>query len=529
MQIGRRVPSLAYFLQIGYNSNVMDTKKIHKIIFALVIITAMSGLVGCGESAVANSGENIIETETTMSLDEVVELPEITDLAEVFEVILQGVSKEYIAGYAVDENFLMWLAADKGEQAMRQLAWSVLDGEMDVNNWYEITGESIHVLWLRYCDETGFQSYQLENVLWMECASPEETVISFTGDFNFAEDWYTMEMYEEKQNGIYDCITPDVMQILQDSDVLFMNNEFVYSDSDEALPGKAYTFRADLDRVELLTELGADIVSLGNNHTYDYGEEGLMDTMEVLEEAGIAYVGAGENIDDASKIVYVVANGKKIAFVAATEIERTKQYTKEATETEAGVLKTRNPQRFISVIEQAAQASDYVIAVPHWGTEGALYADASQKRQANLYAEAGADVIIGGHPHRLQGVAYYGETPVAYSLGNFWFSNGTLYTTVAQVVIQADGELQFRFLPCEQKDLTTNLITDKTEKDEFYHYLAKISSNVAIDAEGNVYNKKELSEDDDREFLYDSAVSTTSVIGGRDNEGFNIDIVGNRK
>lgn len=481
------------------------------------------------QNITGGSDIDVQDTENVMIGSEAIELPEIADLEAEFQAILQGSSKEYIAGYAMDENFLMWLAADCGEEVVRQLAWNVLDREMDVNDWYELTGESIHVLWLRYCDDTGFQSYQTENVLWMECDSPEETVISFTGDFNFAEDWYTMEVYKQKPNGLSDCITPDLMGILQNSDVLFMNNEFVYSDCDDALPGKAYTFRADLDRISLLQELGADIVSLGNNHTYDYGEEGLLDTMEVLEEAGIAYVGAGENIEDAGKIVYVVANGKKIAFVAATEIERSTQYTKEATATEAGVLKTRNPQRFINVIKQAANTSDYVIAVPHWGTEGTLYADASQKRQANLYAEAGADVIIGGHPHRLQGIAYYGETPVAYSLGNFWFSNGTLYTTVAQVVIQADGELQFRFLPCEQKDLTTGLLTDKTEKDEFYHYLAKISSNVVIDEEGNVYNKKELSGDDSREFPYDSTTSTTPVIGSRDNDGFSIDIVGNRK
>lgn len=510
----------------------MEKKKIHKIIYILLIIAAVSGLLGCQNAAQTNGdaegvvGSGIGYNETR---SEASNLPEITDMEAVFYAILQGVSKEHIAGYPIDENFLMWLTADCGEAVVRQLAWKVLDNEMDVNNWYELTGESIHVLWLRYCDETGFQSYRTENVLWMECESKGETIISFTGDYNFAEDWYTMEAYKEKQNGLSDCITPELMDILRSSDVLFMNNEFVYSDCEEALPGKAYTFRADLERIALLQELGADIVSLGNNHTYDYGEEGLLDTMEVLEKAGIAYVGAGENIEDASKIVYVVANGKKIAFVAATEIERTTQYTKEATATEAGVLKTRNPQRFIRLIEQAAENSDYVIAVPHWGTEGALYADASQKSQANLYAEAGADVIIGGHPHRLQGVAYYGETPVAYSLGNFWFSNGTLYTTVAQVVIQADGELQFRFLPCEQKDLTTSLITDKTEKDEFYHYLAKISSNVVIDEEGNVYNKKELSEDDDRYFPYDSVTSTTPVIGGRDNDGYHIDIVGNRK
>ena len=216
----------------------------------------------------------------------------------------------------------------------------------------------------------------------------------------------------------------------------------------------------------------------------------------------------------------------QIAFVSATEIERTKNYTKEATEDSPGVLKTLNPQTYIGVIEEAKKNSDYVIAIPHWGAEGTLYPDSSQLRQAKLYAEAGADVVIGGHPHRLQGVGFVEDTPVAYSLGNFWFSTGTLYTTVAQVVIEKDGSLQLKFLPCLQKDLTTSLITDKTEKDDFYHYIAAISSNIGIDAEGNVYDKKKMEE---QSFSYDSDSSQTPVRGGVDNDGFAIDIVGNRK
>jgi len=510
----------------------MDKKKIHKIIYILIATTLMLSFAGC-RSLVQTFGveDRISEDDTENSVIGAMdsELPELTDLEAMFDAILQGVSKEDIAGYAVDENFLMWLVADCGENVVQQLAWTVMDCEMNEDVWYELTGESIHVLWLRYCRDTGFQSYQLTNVLWMDCKSQDETIISFTGDINFAEDWHTMKAYKQRRNSLTDCISEELQSVLRDSDILFMNNEFVYSDSEDALPGKAYTFRANMDRVSIMQELGADIVSLGNNHTYDYGEAGLFDTMDVLEEAGIAYIGAGENIEDASKIVYMVANGKKIAFVAATEIERSIQYTKEATATTAGVLKTRNPQRFVNVIELAAKTSDYVIAIPHWGTEGSLYADASQKRQAKLYAQAGADVIIGGHPHRLQGIEYYGEIPVAYSLGNFWFSTGTLYTTVAQVVIQADGELQFRFLPCEQKDLTTSLLTDKTEKNEFYHYLAKISADIVMDEAGNVYNKKELSGENNSDFPYDSAASTTSVTGSRDNDGFSIDIVGNRR
>ena len=248
----------------------MDKRKIYKIGYIFVLLVGMSVLYGC-KIAFHVGGNAVRDTENaTTDVTYVPEnLPEIEDYQEAFQIILQGVSKEAIAGYAIDENFLMWFVANQRPSTIRKLAWRVLDNEMDVNDWYELTGESIHVLWLRYCDDTGFQSYHLNNVLWMDCKSKKETIISFTGDINFAEDWYTMEALSQKANGLSDCITSELMSVLQDSDILFMNNEFVYSDSENRLPGKAYTFRADIERVTLMQELGADIVSLGNNHTYD--------------------------------------------------------------------------------------------------------------------------------------------------------------------------------------------------------------------------------------------------------------------
>lgn len=457
------------------------------------------------------------------------ELTHMTDLTEAFDVILNGATKEFIAGYAVDESFLMWLDAAYGDEVIVELAYHVLDKEMDVEVWYEATGNSIHVLWLEFCQASGFQQYRLDNVYWQETKENSEAVISFTGDFNFAEDWCTTD-YMNSQQGLESCFSEDLLATMCESDIMIMNNEFIYMEEgrSEALPGKAYTFRANPEAVELLEVFGVDAVTLANNHVYDFGEIGLLDTMSCLTEAGIPYVGAGENINEASKILYYVVNGRKIAIVSASQIEKTYQYTKEATETGAGVLKTLNPDRFLRVIESADANSDYVIAVPHWGTEGNLYPDASQRMLSESFVRAGADVIIGGHPHRLQGVTYVEGVPVAYSLGNFWFSDGTLYTTVAQVVIADSGELQLRFLPCEQRNMVTSLLTEQEEKDGFYHYLAAISADIGIDAEGNVYDKGAENYQAD-EIAYDSESSTTEILGVTDNEGRAIDIVGNRK
>lgn len=458
------------------------------------------------------------------------DMTRMTDLTQAFDVILKGATKEFIAGYVIDETFLIWLDAQYGDDVIIDLAYCVLDKDMDPGVWYEKTGNSLHVLWLRFCQDSGFQNYRLNNVYWQDTADEEQAVLSFTGDFNFAEGWYTTEYMEAQPNGIFDCFSKELLEEMQASDVLLMNNEFAYAAEGRgnALAGKAYTFRARPEMVELLSVFGADAVTLANNHVYDYGETGLLDTMDCLRGAGMPYLGAGRNLEEATRILYYVLNGRKVAIVSATQIERTKQYTREATETECGVFKMLNPEKFLQVIEEAEANSDYVIAVVHWGTEGNLMPEASQQMLARKLADAGVDAIIGGHPHRLQGVCYVENVPVAYSLGNFWFSNGTLYTTLAQIIIDEDGALQMRLLPCIQEDMVTSLITDETEKEGFYHYLAAISMDVGIDTEGNVYDKG--AEDYPAGAIaYDSDTSTTEIRGVADNEGNAIDIVGNLK
>lgn len=500
----------------------------------IVLVFAMSLCISVGyDGSVVTQGKTVYETGkgSEPAVTQIAEEPaHVTDLTEAFDVILSGATKEFIAGYAVDESFLMWLDAQYGDELVIQLAYRVLDDEMNQEIWYEETGNSIHVLWLRFCQDSGFYGYQLDNVYWQETASPDEVVIGFTGDFNFAEDWHTTEYMRNQQGGIEDCFSEELLHEMQASDILIMNNEFVYMEEGRstALPGKEYTFRAEPETVKLLEAFGVDAVTLANNHVYDYGETGLLDTMNHLGKAKIPYVGAGADMDEASKILYYVANGRKIAIVSASQIERTLSYTKEATATQAGVLKTLNPDKFLGVIKKADANSDYVIAVPHWGTEGTLYPDTSQLALAESFVQAGADAVIGSHPHRLQGVGYVDNVPVAYSLGNFWFSDGTLYTTVAQVVIQKDGVVGMRFLPCEQRGFVTSLLTAPEEKDGFYQYLAAISMGVGMDAEGNVYEKKAAGYPIS-DIRYDSDISTVTIFGLIDNEGNAIDIVGNRK
>lgn len=412
---------------------------------------------------------------------------EISDLTGAMEQILNQASQEFIGGYLVDESFLMWLSKEYGDEVIYRLAGTVKEETQDIEEWYKITGKSIHVLWLDYCEHTGFQSYALSNVYRKECADDSQVVMDFTGDINLSEGWSSTKYLDNRANGIEDCFSEALLEEMRAADILMMNNEYTYSTGGTPLAGKAYVFRAKPERVNVLNTLGADIVSLANNHVYDYGEEALIDTLETLENAGIPYVGAGRNIEEAKKSVSFIANGRKITIVSATQIERSLNYTKEATEDRPGVLKTLNPDKFISVIEGAKKNSDYVIAFVHWGTENVDYYGSDQVDLGQKFIDAGADVIIGGHTHCLQGFDYYKGKPIIYSLGNFWFNDRRADTGVSQVVIHTDtNEIDFRFLPGIQQGCVTSLVEDG-EKQRILDFMQRVSApGVTVDSEGYV-------------------------------------------
>jgi poly-gamma-glutamate synthesis protein (capsule biosynthesis protein) len=183
--------------------------------------------------------------------------------------------------------------------------------------------------------------------------------------------------------------------------------------------------------------------------------------------------------------------------VAATQIERTYDYTKEATETSPGVLKTLDPEKFTALIRKTKEQSDYVIAFVHWGTEGVNYYEDDQEELAEAFVAAGADAIIGGHTHCLQGISYIDNVPVIYSLGNFWFGStpqdgvNKRDTGVAQVIIDNDGGIRFRFVPCVQQDQRTALIDDPEEKARIIDFEQSLSTGVTIDADGYVTSTNE--------------------------------------
>lgn len=329
-----------------------------------------------------------------------------------------------------------------------------------------------------------------ERVYKKEPKSPDKVTLSFAGDISFAEGYNNMAHYHNSGDDITKCIAPEVIARMDAADIMMINNEFTYSNRGTPLSGKTFTFRAKPETAANLSILSADIVSLANNHVYDYGETALLDTMDTLKQYGIPYVGAGKNLEEAKEIVYFQAGDMKIAYVSATQVERSYVFTKEATATSAGVLRTFDPAVFLEVIKEAKANSDFVVVYVHWGTEGLNRFEADQQSLGHQYIDAGADLVIGDHTHCLQGIEYYKGVPIFYSLGNFWFNSRTLDTGIVEADISGEGIVEFRFVPCLQSGCRTTLVTDQSKRQKVFGLLQSISANAVIDENGVIREAK---------------------------------------
>lgn len=344
----------------------------------------------------------------------------------------------------------------------------------------------------RYDELRNMPDYLAENNIYFKDAINEDEVsLGFVGDILFDDEYAVMAALIQRGDNLTASISEDTLEAMNSVDLMVVNNEFPFTEGGVRNPEKQYTFRADYYTADYLTQMGADAAIVANNHVMDFGEEGLLDTLRTLDEKKIKPLGAGRNLSEAITPTYFIINDIKIALIAATDIERLDYPdTKAATETSPGVFRTwNNNDQLCSVISEAKANSDFVIVCIHWGTEKEEVPDYYQKLLAPKIAEAGADVIIGDHPHRLQGIYYYGNTPCIYSLGNFWFNGFALDTGMVELKLDKDGLKSFRFLPAKQENYSTKLVYD-SEKTRILDYMKMLSPQAAIDDDGYVTQKQ---------------------------------------
>ena len=318
----------------------------------------------------------------------------------------------------------------------------------------------------------------------------KDYTISIVGDISLADNWEVMPQYDNRGKGVNGILSDEVLKIMRESDFMVANSEFTVSNRGSKIPGKYYTFRAKPERLSIYGDMGVDLVTLANNHVYDFGPLAFSDMLDSFEAIKMPYVGAGRNLKEAKKPYYLtLPDGYRVAFVNATRAEKWGIDTPGATATTGGVLLCYDTAEFIDTIKEAKANSDYVIAIIHWGTEGSHQLEQVQKTTAKDYLNAGADIVVGGHAHALQGVDYNGGKPIVYNLGDFIFNNGTEDTGILQIKFLAEGGVKYYFLPGQQTNVYTSLLSGDARTQKIDEILSWDGSNAKILADGEIVAK----------------------------------------
>ncbi len=218
-------------------------------------------------------------------------------------------------------------------------------------------------------------------------------------------------------------ILPVVARQLQAANITFANLECPLAAAGPHDPDKAI-FRADPKTIEVLVQGGVDIVSLANNHTLNSGTAGLIETIGHLEGAGIEYVGASRDPAHGSAPVFLDARGKRIGFLAYTDLPF--QHDSQS-KVDAGLARLR------AQVAAAKDSCDLLVVSFHWGVQDDSAITNRQVDVARACIDSGADLILGHHPHVLQGAEIYKNRLILYSMGDFVFD--------ARTVEEAEGAI----------------------------------------------------------------------------------------
>lgn len=313
-----------------------------------------------------------------------------------------------------------------------------------------------------------------------EPAPPKDTTLVFAGDVYLSD--YVLNAWHT--SGIEGVLSKKLRKELKQADIAMVNNEFPYSTRGTQAPDKQFTFRVDPSYVSILQECGIDLVTLANNHVLDYGTDALSDTFQTLDEAGITYTGAGHSLQRAKKLIRKKANGHTFGFLAASRVFPTVSWNVE--NAQPGVFSAYDPSHLLATVKEARTKCDFLCVYMHWGIERNTTPEEYQTSMAHALIDAGADAVIGAHPHVLQGIEFYKGKPVFYSLGNFIFYQNIDRTAIAKLTLTAAGNAQWQLLPAKAAAACTSQITDAAACRDFYNYMEGLSKNVQILKDGTI-------------------------------------------
>jgi poly-gamma-glutamate synthesis protein (capsule biosynthesis protein) len=262
--------------------------------------------------------------------------------------------------------------------------------------------------------------------------SGKQVVLAFGGDIHFEG------VLAAKLAASPSSVLAPIAPTLGQADLAVANLETAITEGGIAA-AKAYTFRAPPSAFEALRGGEIDVVSMANNHGLDFGPEGLRDSLAAAKRYRFPVVGIGRNARQAYAPYRITINGQRIAVIGATQVlddHLIGAWT--AGPGKPGLASAKDVPRLVQAVREARRGADTVVVFLHWGVELMECPTSDQRSLARELVRAGADVVVGGHAHRLQGAGRLGRALVGYGLGNFvWYGtteastrSGVLFVTV---------------------------------------------------------------------------------------------------
>lgn len=295
-------------------------------------------------------------------------------------------------------------------------------------------------------DHEGKSKSGQENDKVADPDGSKRVVMNFAGDT-----LYSGKVGELLKKQGYDYPYEHLGSTFLEDDLTVINLETPVTTQGVGAANKKYIFKSSPDVLPAMREAGVEAVNLANNHILDQGQEGLLDTLKHLQDQDIRYVGAGRNEKEAYAAQYFELQGMTVALLGFSRvIPETSWYALENRPGVAGAYDHVLPKA-IEAIREARSKADLVIVMAHWGEELHKTPNDHQIHLSRAFIDGGADLIIGGHPHVLQGLEQYKGKWIAYSTGNFIFTKSlhadTWQTAVFRASCSKQGECDLHLTP----------------------------------------------------------------------------------
>jgi hypothetical protein len=282
----------------------------------------------------------------------------------------------------------------------------------------------------------------------------------------------------------------DVLPLVRGADLSLINLECVIAESGEPFePARVFYFRADPQAIQVLTEAGVDYVTLSNNHAMDYQGPALLETIQLLDERGIAHAGAGANLEDAAQFALLEAGGIKVGVVAFAD--HFQEYGATQTSPGTNIIPISVEEPHFSRIERAIQAAraggaDLVVFSIHWGPNMRQVPPQHFREFARAVIDAGADVFHGHSAHVFQGIEIYKGKPILYDTGDLIddYYVDIVYKNDQQflflVTATGDGVERIELVPVLISNAQANTAHEAVA-DELYERMKKLSGDMGTE------------------------------------------------